>query len=126
MLGFFNIKYISMKFFVARCIRFQQQDQDCTLGFFDDEFDPIDYLLLARSDSTPADVSLLLNEDDREFGHAIAKIQLHHDDFWLWIKAEAQDAVDYAKIHIQIEQPDRALSAQLQQLCMGTQIDLLL
>ena len=112
-----------MKFFTARYVRFEIEDQLISLGFFDDESDPIDYLLLSRSESS-TELLLLINDTDQEFVQVIDKVELQDDDLWLTINIEAIEALDYATIHIQIENLDRELKAQLKQLFANTSVRL--
>ena len=69
-----------MKSFYANHISCSQDDDVLSIGLADDEFDPIDFVILSRfaepDRSADQQIGLLVNETDLEFQHAITAIRL--------------------------------------------------
>lgn len=113
-----------MKYFHATSIRCSTEDNVLTIGIADDEFDPIDFIILSRLDQ---DLGLLINDTDEEFNNVIEKVRLHFNELTLTIRSYAHEKVDYSRINIELQLEDESeLRFALKQMFKDTDVQLMM
>lgn len=117
-----------MKSFYANHISCSQDDDVLSIGLADDEFDPIDFVILSRfaepDRSADQQIGLLVNETDLEFQHAITAIRLFGSQMVIHFTDTVTEELDYDSIHIELEAPHDHLYKSLKQMLIGSSIKL--
>ena len=117
-----------MKSFHANHISCSQDDDVFSIGLADDEFDPIDFVILSRfeEDETSADqqIGLLVNETDVEFQQVITEIRLFGTQMVIHLTDAFAEELDYDSIHIELEAPHDHLFKALKQMFAGSSVNL--
>ena len=114
-----------MKYFHAPSIRCTDEDNVLTIGLADDEFDPIDFVILSRlGEGEHARFHLLINDNDIEFENVIESIHLSFDTLTLNIFSKDQEAVDYKRIQIELRDDDSDLKRYLKRMFKHSNVEL--
>lgn len=116
-----------MKYFHASSIRCSNEDNVLTIGLADDEFDPIDFVIINRlQQNENISFQLLINENDIEFDDVIESVKYKFDRLTLSICPQYAEAVDYTHIQIEIQNDDTELKRYLKKMFKDTSVPLTL
>ncbi|OEY96887.1 hypothetical protein [Acinetobacter qingfengensis] len=113
-----------MKFFTAHCVRCYIEDDVYTIGLSDDEFDPIDFVILSRMQDEN-EIGLLINDNDFEFSNAIDRVSFKFDELHILIRPQNIDQVDYSRIQIRLDDVPAKFKQHLIQLFKPSDVELM-
>ena len=90
-----------MKYFHAHSIECSNEDDVLSIRIADDEFDPIDFIILSYDQSKKV-LQLIVNEDDFEFNDVVTAILLKHDELTVGLNTSCAERLEYNQIVIEL------------------------
>ncbi|WP_111894640.1 hypothetical protein [Acinetobacter sp. MB5] len=118
-----------MKSFNANHISCSHDDDVFSIGLADDEFDPIDFVILSRFEESdvPADqqIGLLVNETDVEFQHVIESIRIFDTQMVIQLTDDVAEDLEYSSIHIELADQHDDLRKAIKQMFTGSSVNLI-
>ena len=118
-----------MKSFHANHISCSHDDDVFTIGLSDDEFDPIDFVILSRFDepdlAVNQQIGLLVNETEFEFQNAIESIRFFDNKMVIQLAADkVAEELEYTSIHIELADQDEDLPRAIKRMFTGSSVQL--
>lgn len=89
-----------MKYFHAHSIECSEDNHLLSIRIADDEFDPIDFILISY-DRSANTLDLIVNEDDFEFKNVITTIILKYDELTIGLNPTCAERLEYEQIVIE-------------------------
>lgn len=107
-----------MKYFHAHSIECSNEDDVLSIRIADDEFDPIDFIILNANHSKNT-LELIVNEDDFEFCNVITALILKYDELTIGLNTLCEERLEYNQIVIELKSDTQELKDNLK--CIARQ-----
>ncbi|MEB3766190.1 hypothetical protein [Acinetobacter sp. MD2] len=117
-----------MKSFYAHHISCSHDDDVFNIGLADDEFDPVDFVILSRFEeagtSPDEQIGLLVNDSELEFKNAIVLIRCFDMQVVIELSTDVAEELEYDSIHIELTEQRDEVRQALKTLLRGSSIPL--